>query len=258
MGADHFILWISIFFAATVEMVEALTIVLALGTTRGWRSALLATGAALLTLAVTVGIFSRVISQVTDEKYIPIGPLWALVGGLLLIFGLQWMKKAILRLGGVLPSRDETKIYKKLATDARKVKKTAADPIDWYSFTMVFKGVLLEGFEVVFIVVIFGSARGELGLGVSAALAALVFVALLGLLIHRPLSRVPENWMKLTVGVLLVTFGTYFSAEGFGVLWPLGEWALFYLLVVYVAFSLVAIQLVRDAKVNTAKVTARP
>ncbi len=247
MTVDHVFLWLSVFVATSVEMVEALTIILALGITRGWRSALLATVAALAALAVVVGVFNSVISQITDERYIPIGPLWAVVGGLLLIFGLQWMKKAILRIGGILPSRDEEEIYKKLVTSAKKAKKSK-QAIDWYSFTMVFKGVLLEGFEVVFIVVIFGSARGELGIGVTAALAALVFVALLGLVIHKPLSRIPENWMKLTVGLLLVTFGTYFGSEGVGILWPLGEWAILYLLVFYSLFSYFAIQMVRGSR----------
>lgn len=239
------VLWLSVFVAAAVEMIEALTIVLALGVTRGWRTALLATGAALATLAVVVVVFSEVISRVTDESYIPIGALWAIVGGLLLIFGLQWMKKAILRLGGILPSRDEEEIYRDLTKKAANVKGAKKNLIDWYSFVMVFKGVLLEGFEVVFIVVIFGSARGEFGIGVSAALVALLFVAILGLFIHKPLSRVPENWMKLTVGLLLVTFGTYFGSEGVGVVWPLGEWALLYLLILYTAFSLFTIRYLR-------------
>ena len=250
MSTDHFFLWITVFIAAAVEMVEALTIVLALGITRGWRSAALGTISALAVLAVVVGVFSSVFAQVTDEKYIPIGPLWAIVGGLLLIFGLQWMKKAILRLGGVMPTRDEAEIFKKLTKESKKKRsKSKLSSIDWYSFVMVFKGVLLEGFEVVFIVLIFGSARGEFALGVSASLAALLFVALLGLVIHKPLSRVPENWMKLTVGLLLVTFGTYFGSEGTGIIWPLGEWAILYLLVAYVVLSLFAIRLLRDGTV---------
>jgi uncharacterized membrane protein len=245
MTTYQLFLWLSVFVATTVEMVEALTIILALGITRGWRTALIATGAAIATLAVVVGIFSAIFMRMNDEAGSPIAPLWGLVGGLLLIFGLQWMKKAILRLGGVLPSRDEEKIYKKLTADAKKKSKAKKDSIDWYSFVMVYKGVLLEGFEVVFIVIIFGSARGELGLGVTAALAALVFVALLGWIIHKPLSKVPENWMKLTVGLLLTTFGTYFGSEGVGAIWPLGEWALLYLLVIYALFSVFIIYFLR-------------
>lgn len=251
MSTDHFFLWITVFIAAAVEMVEALTIVLALGITRGWRSAALGTVSALFVLAVVVAVFSRIFAQVTDEKYIPIGPLWALVGGLLLIFGLQWMKKAILRLGGILPTRNEEEIFKKLTKESKKNRsKSKFSSIDWYSFVMVFKGVLLEGFEVVFVVLIFGSARGEFGLGVSAALAALLFVIVLGVIIHRPLSRVPENWMKLTVGLLLVTFGTYFGSEGTGIIWPFGEWAILYLLIFYVSLSLFAIKLLRDGTTN--------
>ncbi|MDB5183737.1 MAG: hypothetical protein JWO07_418 [Candidatus Saccharibacteria bacterium] len=226
MTSYQLFLWLSVFVATTVEMVEALTIILALGITRGWRTALIATGAAIVTLAVVVAIFYSIFARVTGEGNVPIMPLWALVGGLLLIFGLQWMKKAILRIGGVLESRDEEKIYKRLTASAKKAPKSKKDSIDWYSFVLVFKGVLLEGFEVVFIVIIFGSARGEIGIGIGASLAALLFVALLGVVIHKPLSRVPESWMKLTVGILLTTFGTYFGSEGVGIIWPLGEWAL--------------------------------
>lgn len=246
-------LWLSVFIATTVEMIEALTIVLALGITRGWRSALLATAAALATLTIVVAIFYSAFSQVTGEGTVPITPLWVLVGGLLLIFGLQWMKKAILRIAGVLPSRDEEKIYKKLTAEAKKHKKNKRDPIDWYSFVMVFKGVLLEGFEVVFIVIIFGGAHGEIGIGVSATIAALVFVALLGFFIHKPLSKIPENWMKLTVGLLLTTFGTYFGSEGIGIIWPLGEWALLYLLVVYSAFSVFIINFIQAGREDTVR-----
>jgi len=238
-------LWISVFVATTVEMVEALTIVLALGITRGWRTALIATGAAIATLAIVVAIFSTVLLTLNDDSGSPITPLWAIVGGLLLVFGLQWMKKAIFRLGGVLPSRDEVEIYKKLTHNATKAPRRKKDTIDWYSFVMVFKGVLLEGFEVVFIVVVFGSARGELGLGASAAVVALVVVMLLGWIIHKPLSKIPEDWMKLAVGLLLTTFGTYFGSEGLGIVWPLGEWALLYLLILYTFLSVFMIYFLR-------------
>lgn len=246
MTTYQIFLWLSVFVAATVEMVEALTIILALGITRGWRTALIATSAAIATLAVVVAAFSAIFLHITnDDANSPIMPLWALVGGLLLIFGLQWTKKAIFRLSGLLPSRDEEKIYKKLTANAKKKPKTKKDSIDWYSFVMVFKGVLLEGFEVVFIVIVFGSARGELGLGVTAALAALIFVILLGLAVHKPLSKVPENWMKLAVGLMLTTFGTYFGSEGLGIIWPAGEWTLLYLLAMYTVFSLFIIYFLR-------------
>jgi uncharacterized membrane protein len=254
MTAYQVFLWFSVFVAASVEMVEALTIILALGITRGWRSALLATVSAIAVLAVVVAVFNSVFARVTGEGNVPITPLWTVVGGLLLIFGLQWMKKAILRIGGVLSSRDEDEIYKGLTKQAKKTPRHKKDPIDWYSFTMVFKGVLLEGFEVVFIVIVFGSARGELGVGVTAALAAFAFVALLGVLIHKPLSKIPENWMKLTVGLLLTTFGTYFSSEGVGIVWPLGEWALLYLLIVYTSFSIFMINFVRAGRDDAVKV----
>lgn len=244
MDSYHLFLWLSVFVATVVEMVEALTIILALGVTRGWRSVLLATGAAILTLAVVLVVFNGVFATLYDETYFSIGPLWAIVGGLLLIFGLQWMKKAILRISGVLKSRDEDEIYEHTAKDAKKTPRSK-HVIDWYSFVLAYKGVLLEGFEVIFIVVVFGVSRGEMGIGVSAAIAALLVVVALGLLIHKPLSRVPENLMKLTVGLLLAVFGTYFGAQGLGVVWPYGEWALLYLLVIYSLYCVIAIKLVR-------------
>ena len=246
MTTYQLFLWLSVFIATTVEMIEALTIILALGITRGWRTAFIATTAAITTLAIVVTIFYSVFSLVTGESTNPITPLWSVVGALLLIFGLQWMKKAILRITGILPSRDEDEIYKKLTTSAKKAPKRRLDRIDWYSFVIVFKGVLLEGFEVVFIVIIFGSARGEFGIGITAAIAALIFVTLLGIVIHKPLSKIPENWMKLTVGLLLTTFGTFFGSEGLGIIWPLGEWAVLYVLVFYSLFTFIAIQLLRS------------
>lgn len=256
MTSDHIFLWLTVFIAATVEMIEALTIVLALGITRGWRSALLATAAAIVTLGVVVTVFNSVFSKITGEGDVPILPLWILVGGILLIFGLQWMKKGILRIAGLLPSRDEEQIYNKLAKDAKGAPKSAKDSIDWYSFVMVFKGVLLEGFEVVFIVIIFGSARGQTVIGITAAVAALIFVGLLGVVIHKPLSKIPENWMKLTVGLLLTTFGTYFASEGVGIVWPLSDWALMYILVVYILFSVFIINFLR-AGIRTKKTTRK-
>ena len=244
MLSDGVFLWLTVFVATVVELVEALTIVLALGVTRGWKSAIAGTLAALACLVVVILVFIRTFAAIEDESMIPIRPLWTIVGTLLLIFGLQWMKKAILRIGGALASRDEDEIYGQLTTDAKRTKRSKA-PIDWYSFTMVFKGVLLEGFEVVFIVVIFGSAHGDITTGFTAAAAATLFTVVLGLLIHKPLSKVPENWMKLTVGLLLVVFGTYFGGEGAGIIWPLGEWALLYLLISYAAFSWFMIEMER-------------
>lgn len=235
-------LWLTVFIAAFVEMIEALTIILALGVSRSWRSALIATAAALATLGVLTAVFIGIIMQVTDEKNLPLRPLWIVVGGLLLIFGLQWLKKSILRIGGILASRDEDQIHGRLVRQSKKAPKHTTGSIDWYCFTLVYKGVLLEGFEVVFIVVTFGAARGQLGVGVTAALAALVVVGLLGLLTHKPLRRIPENWMKFVVGLLLTTFGTFFVTEGMGMIWPLGDWALFYVAALYGGISFFAMQ----------------
>lgn len=253
MQTDPMFLWLTVFVATIVEMVEALTILLALGVVRGWRSVLLGAASALVVLAVVVFVFNQIYMEVDDEKFIPIKPLWSVVGTLLLIFGLQWMKKAVLRISGVLKSRDEKKRYETVSKDASRIKRTFTG-IDWYSFVMSFKGMLLEGFEVVFIVIIFGSVRGDISIGVSAAVSALIFVAILGAVIHKPLTKVPDNIMKLSVGVILVTFGTYFAAEGANILWPLGEWAMLYLLVFYILMTLFVISMLKGrAQVGVCK-----
>jgi len=213
-------LFLSAFLASAVEMVEALTIVLAVGVTRGWRSTLLGVGAALLALAALVGALGPSIANA------PIGVLQVVVGGLLLIFGLQWLRKAILRSSGYLPMHDEAAIYARERDEAQ-----AAGPadrgMDWYSFTLAFKGVFLEGLEVAFIVITFGSARsGGVGLAAAAAAAAFVVVGAVGAIVHAPLSRVPENTLKFGVGLLLTTFGTFWSTEGAGASWPGGDAAL--------------------------------
>lgn len=246
MQTDPVFLWLTVFVATLVELIEALTIVLALGITRGWRSVLFGSASALITLCVVVVIFYEVYMQVSDDELIPIKSLWVIVGSLLLVFGLQWTKKSILRIGGVLKSRDEDKIFKNTKKEASRIEKRIG-VIDWYSFVMSYKAVLLEGFEVIFIVIIFGSMYGDFGLGMSAVGVATVAVVLLGLVMHRPLSKVPENWLKLTVGVMLVSFGTYFSAEGVHITWPLAEWSLVILIILYTLFALFLIQMVKGS-----------
>lgn len=246
MILGHLLLGLSIFVASAVEMVEALTIILALGVARGWRSVLLGTVAALGCLGIILVVFVLLNVYLDEYSSGMIRPMWTVVGALLLIFGLQWMRKSILRLSGFLPSRDEDEAYKKIANAAKKKRKFTG-PIDWYSFVLAFKGVLLEGFEVVFIVITLGAARGEMGLGIFAAVLAFIFVAGLGVVLHKPLSRVPENWMKFTVGLLLMSFGTYFGAEGVGAIWPLGEWALLYLTIIYLAVCL-SVVLILDTR----------
>jgi uncharacterized membrane protein len=203
------LLVLSVFLASLVEGVEALTIVLAMGTTRGWRS-------------TWYGVLGP------GLKLIPLNALRIIVGGLLLTFGLQWLRKAILRASGFKPLHDETAIFKQTTAEARTVKTVGHKGIidDWYAFTIAFKGVLLEGLEVAFIVVTFGASQGSIPLAIIGAAVAIVIVVIAGLVLHRPLAQVPENTLKFVVGIMLTSFGTFWGAEGAGVHWPGSDAAL--------------------------------
>src|SRR5438309_8483438 len=189
------------FLASAVEMVEALTIVLGVGVVRGWRSTLIGVGAATIVLAVLVAALGPALGS------IPIGTLRLVVGALLLAFGLQWLRKAILRSSGYKALHDEAAIFERERTAALASGQEVRAGLDWYAFTLCFKGVLLEGLEVAFIVVTFGATGKNVPLAAGAAAAALVLVATVGVLVRAPLARVPENTMKFAVGVMLTTFG---------------------------------------------------
>jgi uncharacterized membrane protein len=211
--SSNVLLFLGTFLASAVEAVEALTIVLAVGVVRGWRSTLFGVGAASVVLAAIIAALGPALQR------IPISTLRLVVGALLLTFGLQWLRKAILRAGGYKPLHDEAAAF----ASGRAEAGSAAAPTggtDWYSFTVSFKGVVLEGLEVAFIVIGFGSAQGKLGLAVGAAVAAVVVVVTVGLIVRGPLERVPENTLKFVVGVLLTSFGTFWGAEGAGIEWP--------------------------------------
>jgi uncharacterized membrane protein len=210
---------VSVFLACAVEAVEALTIVLAVGVTRSWRSALFGVGAAIVGLAVIVAALGPAITA------LPIDALRVLVGGLLLAFGLQWLRKAVLRASGLKALRDEASAFES-ETAAARAAGAADGGLDGYSFTIAFKGVLLEGLEVVFIVLTFGASQHNVGLAAAAAGVAVVVVALAGVAAHAPLARVPENAMKFAVGVMLTSFGMFWGAEGAGASWPGGDAAL--------------------------------
>ena len=215
------LLFSAVFLACIVEAVEALTIVLAVGLSRGWRSALQGVVAGLICLAVIVAALGPLITL------IPLSALRLVIGGLLLIFGLGWLRKAILRASGFKPLHDEAEIYARQRAAAQAAGNARRGRVtDWYSFTLAFKGVLLEGLEVAFIVVTFGANQGNIGLAAVAAVAAVVLVALTGFAVRNPLARVPENTMKFVVGVLLTSFGTFWGAEGAGASWPAGDAAL--------------------------------
>src|ERR1700694_1379145 len=201
------------FLACAVEMVEALTIVLAVGVTRCGRSAIIGTAAALGALSVVVAALGPALAV------LPIDSLRLFVGGILLIFELQWLRKAILRSSGFKALHDEDAIFAEEQRAARAAAKDGTG-IDWYTFTVAFKGVFLEGLEVAFIVVTFGGTQHNVGLAAAGAVAALVVVATVGALVHAPLSRGPENLLKFVVGVMLTGFGIFWGAEGAGATWP--------------------------------------
>jgi len=219
MTGAQFSLVASVFLACTVEAVEALTIVLAVGTTRRWSSTLLGVAAGVLILAaLTAGAGPALVA-------LPIGALRLVVGSLLLLFGLQWLRKAILRASGLLALHDETVAFARESRSAQSASASASG-FDGYAFAVALKGVLLEGLEVVFIVLTFGANQHRVGLAALAAAAAVVLVVLVGLAARAPLARVPENAMKFVVGVLLTSFGAFWSVEGAGASWPGGEAAL--------------------------------
>ena len=205
------------FLASAVEAVEALTIVLAVGLTNGWKTALLGVLAGSVALAVLViGLGPALVSIV------PLGGLQVVIGVLLLIFGLQWVRKAIRRAAGLQSLHDEEAIF------AREVAALGRDPdksdVDWNGFVVSFKGVFLEGLEVAFIVLTFGANdKNAFVPALEGALLAFLVVTIIGAVVHRPLSKVPENGIKFVVGVMLIAFGTFWGGEGIGVEWSLGD-----------------------------------
>lgn len=236
-------LFITVFLACLVEAVEALTIVLAAGTARDWRSALMGVAAAATVLAVVVAVLGPAVSAV------PLSALRILVGALLLIFGLQWLRKAILRASGNKAKHDEAVAFLNTLSIARPAKTISRAGVpDWYGFTLSFKGVTLEGLEVAFIVVTFGGNQHNIALAVLAASAAAAIVLVAGIALRAPLAGVPENGMKFVVGVMLTAFGLFWSAEGAGAHWPGGDIALLFLIpgIAVYALTLVAVFRVRS------------
>ncbi len=243
------VLVLAVFAASLVEMVEALTIVVAAGVSRGWRSALEGAAAAIVVLGVLV-----VAVGVPLVRYIPIDALRVVVGALLLVLGLSWLRKAILRASGHKAPHDEDKIYAETVAELSAEDAAAGSPgtpggsdglrhggRDGVGFAVAFKGVFLEGTEVVLIVISLGAAQHRLGLAALAAAAAAVLVAIVGLLVARQLSEVPENTIKTLVGVMLTSFGVFWVGEGAGVHWPGDDLAIpvlvGFFVVVYFAFT---------------------
>ena len=229
-------LFVAVFLACTVEAVEALTIVLAAGTSRDWRSAITGVVAGVVVLAVVVAALGPAVTA------IPLEGLRLVVGGLLLVFGLQWLRKAVLRASGLKALHDEDAIYlrERAAAEAAPAGRRGI-VADWYSFTLSFKGVVLEGLEVAFIALTFGANQQNIPLAAVAALAAVLAVTVAGIAVRAPLARVPENTMKFVVGIMLTSFGIFWGAEGAGAQWPGADAAL---LVVVPAVALFALGLV--------------
>ncbi|WP_220182711.1 COG4280 domain-containing protein [Sphaerisporangium album] len=234
----------STFLASFVEFVEALTIVLAMGFTRSWRSALAGTAAALVALAAFTMAAGYALST-----WLPQAALQLTVGTLLLIFGLQWLRKATLRSSGLKAMHDETEEYAGQTAAAKAAHSRRRFGIDSFAFVVSFKGVFLEGVEVVFIVITFGLSAGDVPAAVWGAVAAGAIVLLLGAALHRPLSMIPENTLKYGVGLLLASFGTYWAVEGLGVFgighesleWPGGDLAILVLLAGWLLLSRVLV-----------------
>lgn len=216
MSGPEFGLALSVFLACAVEAVEALTVVMAVGQTRSWSSALSGAGAAALALAAGVGILGGALAQV------PLDDLRVVVGTLLLLVGLQWLRKAVLRAAGLKALHDELGTYEQ-ESEAALQAGSAQGSWDAYSFTVAFKGVLVEGLEVAIIVITFGANQHRVGLAAAAAGAAVAVVIAAGIAVRAPLAKVPENTMKFAVGVMLCSFGIFWGGEGLGLHWPGGD-----------------------------------
>ena len=223
------------FLGSAVESVEALTIVLAVGLTRGWRAPLLGAAVALVALAALVLAFGQLIVTTVPEAALKL-----VVGTLLLLFGLRWLHKAVLRSAGAVAMHDEDSAYRQAVAQLGGASAT-----DWVGFVLALKGVFLEGLEVVFIVIAVGGTGGGFPAAIAGGIAAAVVVAGAGVIVRRPLARVPENTLKYGVGVILTSLGTFWVAEGMGARWPLDLVSIVGLVAVYLAASRLAIGLIR-------------
>jgi uncharacterized membrane protein len=238
LSGAQFSLALSVFLACAVEAVEAFTIVLAVGTTRRWPAVLAGVAAATLALAAVVTALGPALTT------LPLGVLRVVVGGLLLTFGLQWLRKAILRAAGAKHKHDEEAIFRE--EEAEAAATPAAQGFDAYAFAISFKAVLLEGLEVAFIVLTFGANQHDVGLAAAAAAVAILAVLAAGLALRAPLARVPENGMKFAVGVMLTSFGIFWGAEGAGADWPGGDASLVPLVAVVLVAALAMVAEVRS------------
>jgi uncharacterized membrane protein len=245
MESDRMIDWVhagpsvaAAFLASLVEFIEALTVVLAVGVVRGWRPALLGTGFGLAVLFLLVILLGPALAR------IPLDVVQLAVRTLLLLFGLRWLRKAILRAAGIIALHDEEAAFAAETNLLRQAGGGGRD-WDWVAIGAAFKIVMLEGIEVVFIVIAIGAAGGLLVPAGAGAVAALLVVVLLGVVLHRPLARIPENALKFAVGVLLCAFGAFWVGEGIGVVWPAADWSILALIAGFLAIALLSIPLCR-------------
>ena len=227
------------FFASSVEAVEALTIVLAVGIVRGWRSALIGVAAALVLLVAIVAAFGKAIAAV------PIRYLQVVVGTLLVLFGIRWLRKAMLRYAGVIELRNEAANFVRERETLGAGAATARPAWDAVAFLASFKAVVLEGIEVVIIVIGLGSTGNRLFPASLGAVIACLMVVLAGVLLRRPLSRVPENTLKFVVGVMVAAFGLFWFGEGIGVRWPYGDFAIIGVMAILLVASAVGVTIAR-------------
>ena len=227
------------FLGSLVEAVEALTIVLAVATVRGWRPAGLGAIAGLALSVLIVAALGPLLDRV------PLHLLQLAIGVLLVLFGMRWLRKAILRAAGVIPLHDETMAFATETAELREQARRHDTRLDWLAGLTSFKAVLLEGLEVVFIVIAVGAGRGLLIPAGAGALAACLLVAGAGLLVHRPLARVPENTLKFAVGVMLSAFGVFWTGEGLGVAWPGADLAIVAFAALFLALGLAAAAMLR-------------
>lgn len=227
------------FLASLVECVEALTVILAVGSVRGWRSALSGTSTALAVLAIIIAALGTTLSR------LPLHSVQLIVGILILLFGLRWLRKAILRSAGALPLHDEQLAFSRETEQMRRIS-AASGAWDKVAFAAAFNITMLEGTEVVFIVIAVGAGRPGMILPASlGAVAALLTVAALGVILHRPLARIPENTLKFIVGILLSAFGTFWIGEGMHLSWPHEDWSIPGLIAAYLILALILVPICR-------------
>jgi Ca2+/H+ antiporter, TMEM165/GDT1 family len=244
---------LSSFIASAVEFVEALTVILAVGVTRQWRSTLLGAGAAVAALIALVAALG-----LTIAAFVPIELLRLVVGTVLIVYGLQWLTRAVLRAAGARATRNELASFGREVVALTDEQPVPAKGLDWICFTVAFKGVLLEGLEVAFIVVTFGVAGGEFVPALIGASLAGILVLGVGAAVRRPLSRLPENQLKFGVGLMLVSFGTFWAGEGIGIDWPGDDLSIVLLLAGYLATSLLAVRIIATGLVRLGQPSPGP